>query len=378
MSSENTAFFNFKAIRFFFIFSISCIFSLRSSASDSVEYNTYPHDSIVAANPEHHETAEHGKEPFQVDKVIMEHISDAYEWHILSAGHTHVSLPLPMILYSSTRGLQVFMSSKFKDEHHNLVEYNGYKLDEHGKVMSTDPDEKIYDFSITKNVAQMLFISVILILVFTSVARAYTRNGTAAPRGMQTFFELLIVFVRDDVVKPSLGKKTGKFLPYLLTLFFFIWFLNMMGLVPGSANVTGNIAVTMVLALLTMIITNVNGNKHYWGHIFWMPGVPTWLKLSIMPLVEVLSIFTKPFALMIRLFANITAGHIIILSIVSLIFMFGEQSKGAGFGVSVISTAFGVFLFFLELLVAFIQAYIFTMLTSLFIGQAVEEHEEHH
>ncbi len=235
----------------------------------------------------------------------------------------------------------------------------------------------VYDLSITKNVASMLLAFVILLLLFTSVARAYTRRPGQTPRGLQSFMEPLILFVRDEIAKPNLGHHYARFTPYLLTLFFFIWVNNLLGLLPGAANVTGNIAVTMVLALLSLIITNINGNKSYWGHIFWPPGIPTPVKVILIP-VEIISIFTKPFALMIRLFANITAGHIIIMSILCLIFLFSENgmNAGAGFGVSFASVPFAIFLYTLELLVAAIQAFIFTMLTALFIGQAMPE--DHH
>ncbi len=384
MSSVNIRFFSPGAFKFFLTATLFVLFSALAQASsgDSAQESTTHHAAEAPAGHEasaEHGAKAHGKEPFKVDEVIMHHISDAHGWHFMTVGHTHVTLPLPVILYSSTKGFQTFMSGNFNDEHHNPVAYNGYKV-EHGHIISEDPNETIYDLSITKNVAQLLLIVTLMLLLFIPIARTYARMGKTAPKGMQNFFEIIIIFIRDEVAKPNMGKKAGKFMPYLLTLFFFIWFLNLAGLLPGSANVTGNIAVTMVLALFTLIITNVNGNKHYWSHTFNTPGVPWWLKtvVPIMPLVEMLSIFTKPFALMIRLFANITAGHIIILSIVGLIFMFGEQSIGAGYGVSVVSVAFGTFLFCLELLVALIQAYIFTMLTSLFIGQAVEDHDDHH
>jgi F-type H+-transporting ATPase subunit a len=212
-----------------------------------------------------------------------------------------------------------------------------------------------------------------MILIFTSCAKAYTRRPGLAPKGLQGFMEPIILFVKDDIVIPNIGeKKHAKFLPYLLTVFFFIWILNMIGLIPffpGSANVTGNIAVTFVLALFTLIITNVNGNKDYWKHIFAMPGLPLWL-LPIMIVVELIGVIAKPFALMIRLFANITAGHIVVLSLVSLIFVFQTLA------IAPVSVAFVLFMDVLELFVAALQAYIFTMLSALFIGLAVQEH--HH
>jgi F-type H+-transporting ATPase subunit a len=231
----------------------------------------------------------------------------------------------------------------------------------------------------------MLFGVTIIFLIFLTVGNAYRRNPNSAPSGLQSWIEPLILFLRDDVIKPSVGPKYERYMPYLLTLFFFIFTNNLLGLIPippAGANVTGNIAVTFVLALFTFVITNFSGNRDYWKHILNTPGVPAWLKLPIpiMPLVEVLGVFTKPVVLMIRLFANITAGHIVVMGFVTLIYIFAEMSAGLAYGVSVISVAFDVFITFLELLVAFIQAFIFTFLSSIYIGLAVAEHphEEHH
>ena len=226
----------------------------------------------------------------------------------------------------------------------------------------------------------MQYVWAILLVVFLNVAKAYTRRAGMAPKGLQSFIEPIILFVRDDVAKSAIGeKKYMKYMPYLLTAFFFIFLNNLLGLVPifpGGANLTGNIAVTVVLALITFIIVTVSGNKHYWHHIFAMPGVPGWV-LGILTPVEILGMFLKPFVLMIRLFANITAGHIIALSFFSLIFVFGETSAGAGYGVAIGSWAFTVFMALLELLVAFIQAYVFTFLSAMYIGAAVEEPHHH-
>jgi F-type H+-transporting ATPase subunit a len=220
-----------------------------------------------------------------------------------------------------------------------------------------------------------------LIIVFISVARAYGRRPGEAPKGLQSLMEPLIIFVRDDVVKPNLGENTQRFLPYMLTLFFFIWFANILGLIPfiANPNLTGNITVTMALSLLTFVLTNVNGSKDYWMHLIWPPGVPLWVKIILVP-IEILGIFIKPFALMIRLFANITAGHIIILSLVGLIFIFGNagESLGGGLGGALVAVPFTIFMSFLELLVGFLQAFIFVMLSSLFISLAMEKHEHHH
>jgi len=242
---------------------------------------------------------------------------------------------------------------------------------------------KPWDISITKNVTS-LFISILLILlIFLSVAKRYSNNHNRAPKGLQNWIEPIILFIRDDIAKPSLGiKYYQKFLPYLLTIFFFIFINNVMGLIPffpGGANLTGNITITMVLAIFTFVITTISGSRDYWVHMVNAPGIPWWLKLPIplMPIVEILSVFIKPFVLTIRLFANITAGHIIALGFYSLIFIFAEKSVGAAYGVSVISVAFNVFMGILELLVAFIQAYVFTLLSAIYIGMAMESHEVH-
>jgi F-type H+-transporting ATPase subunit a len=220
----------------------------------------------------------------------------------------------------------------------------------------------------------------LICVIFISIANSYKKRKGKAPKGLQSFLEPLILFIRDDVAKASIGeKKYEKYMPYLLTLFFFIFFNNLFGLVPffpGGANLTGNIAVTMVMALFTFVITTFSGNKNYWVHVFNTPGVPWWLKFPVplMPLVEVMGVFTKPFVLMVRLFANITAGHIIVLGFMSLIFIFGAMAPAIGYGVSVVSVAFSVFMLLLELLVAFIQAYVFTLLSALYFGMATEEH----
>eukprot|EP00389_Voromonas_pontica_P015387 GDKH01023992.1.p1 GENE.GDKH01023992.1~~GDKH01023992.1.p1 ORF type:complete len:256 (-),score=12.98 GDKH01023992.1:18-785(-) len=246
-----------------------------------------------------------------------------------------------------------------------------YALDEHGKlhIEGGHPhNAKPWDFSITKNVVSLFMVVVLLMLVMFSVAKFYKKNGAVAPKGLSKFMEPLIVFVRDDIAKDNIGEhKYKKYTPYLLTIFFFIWFSNMLGLIPIlGANLTGNIAVTCFLAVATLLVTIFSGNKNYWGHIFATPGVPKALLLIMIP-IEVVGVFTKPFALMIRLFANITAGHIIILALVSIIFLKGSAAWGA------LSVPMALFISVLELLVAFLQAYLFAMLSALFIGAAVEE-----
>jgi len=321
--------------------------------------------------------------------MIIEHVIDAHEWHIAEFGQTHVTIPLPVILYDNGK-IVTFMSSRF---HHGAEAYNGYKLETEGKhkgkIVKVDENNQVIendslplDFSITKNVLS-LFISVFLLCwIFLSMARKYKKNGNTAPSGFQNMVEPLIIFIRDDIAKSSIGEKRyEKYMPFLLTVFFFIFFNNLLGLIPffpGGANLTGNIAVTMVMALFTFVITTFSANKHYWKEIYNAPGVPWWLKFPIplMPLVEVIGVVTKPFVLMVRLFANITAGHIIGLGFISLIFIFGAINQWAGYGFSIVSVFFYIFMGLLELLVAFIQAYVFTLLSSLYFGMATAEHHE--
>ena len=325
-----------------------------------------------------------GEDGFNPGTFILEHIGDAYDWHILSYNGHHVSVPLPVIIYSKDLGFNVFMSSKF---HHGHDPYKGFKIASEGAhkgkiVYENRPGERpMLDISITKN-ALSLFVSVVIFLwVFLSVAKTYMRRGNQAPKGLQSWVEPVILFVRDDIARPAIGHRYKSYLPYLLTLFFFILINNIMGLIPFfpfGANVTGNIAITLILALITFIITTCSANKSYWAHIFNSPGVPIWLKIPIplMPIVELMGVFIKPFVLMIRLFANITAGHIIVIGFFCLIFLFGNMHPALGYGVSIFSVAFTVFMGFLELLVAFIQAYVFTLLSALYFGMA--KPEEHH
>lgn len=308
-----------------------------------------------------------GSEPekIKISEVILEHVKDDHVWHLTDG----LVIPLPVIVYSKERGLDIFSSGKFFDHHHNLVEYNGYRM-AHNHISLVSTGENVFDLSITKNVAMLFINATVLLLVFLSAARAYKKNKGKAPKGIQSFMEPVIIFVKDEIVKPNVGPKYERYLPYLLTLFFFVFFGNLLGLLPGAANLTGNIAVTLVLALLTFIITNFNGNRNYWGHIFWTPGVPLWLRVIILP-VEFIGVFTKPFALTIRLFVAITAGHIVILALICLTFVFHSWFVGIG-------TSFVVlFINLIELLVAGIQAYVFTMFSSLYIGMAIEEHEHH-
>ena len=336
---------------------------------------------------------EEKKKKFEAEdfsELITHHIADSHSWEFFKG----FSIPLPVILYTD-KGLDIFMSSSIphpgeshgegKKEGHGEHGKKEHKEggDAHGAVKFTHGGNKyvyahghfalagggkVMDFSITKNVAS-LFISVILLFfVFFSVSKGYKTRAGKAPRGIQSFFEPIILFVRDDIAKENIGPKYERFTPYLLTVFFFIWFNNMMGLLPGAANLTGNIAVTLVLSFITFVITTLSANKNYWAHIF-TPPVPKLLYLILVP-IEIIGMFTKPFSLMIRLFANITAGHIIMLSLFGLVFIFESWQVG------IASTAFAVFMNFLELLVAFIQAYVFTLLSASYFSTAVEEH--HH
>ncbi|WP_460925852.1 F0F1 ATP synthase subunit A [Pontibacter brevis] len=308
---------------------------------------------------------------FKPGDMITHHIADDYTWHFADGA----VLYLPVILVDKGE-LKVFSSHNFYNDNHETVPYNGYVL-EHGHIyranQAGEPLEDqsgLYDLSITKNVAS-LFISVALLFgIFLTIASRYKKNAGKAPRGIQSFFEPIIIFVRDDIAKGNIGPKYERYMPYLLTVFFFIWFNNLLGLMPGGANLTGNIAVTLILATLTLLITVFSGNKNYWKHIFATPGVPFWLAPIMIP-VELIGILTKPFSLMVRLFANITAGHIIILSLFSLIFIFQSLAVGP------LSVAFATFMNFLELFVALLQAYIFTLLSAMYIGGAVEEHHHH-
>ncbi|HMM11633.1 MAG TPA: F0F1 ATP synthase subunit A [Bacteroidales bacterium] len=344
--------------------------------------------SVVSLSQRVYAGGGNSEEGFNAGEMIVSHIVDAYEWHILSIGHTHVSIPLPVILYDEGQW-HVFSSAKF---HHGTESYKGYELATEGalkgKIVRKAADGSYirpYDFSITKNVLGLFIASALVILTFLYVARMYRRTRRHAPRGFQAILEPLIIFIRDEVIKSSIGEKYyERFAPYLLTLFFFIFFNNLMGLIPifpFGANLTGNLAVTGILALFTFMTIVIRANKNYWAHIFNTPGVPWWLKfpLPLMPIIELVGMFIKPFVLMVRLFANITAGHIIILGFISLIFVFGQSNVFAGLGISVLSVALAIFMNFVELLVAFIQAFVFTLLSAMYIGSAVEEHhhEEH-
>lgn len=324
---------------------------------------------------------------FNPTDMIMHHIGDSHGWHFLDINEKPITLPLPVILYTES-GLVTFMSSEF---HHDtdakvVVERDGKRfVNSHEKIYQLNEGEtevifdeshhvvngvRPLDLSITKNVAAIFLSIILMFIIFMRLAKHYKKSDLA-PKGFNNMMETLVIFVRDEIARPQIGeKKFMKFMPFLLTVFFFIWITNLLGLLPGAANVTGNISVTIALGLVTLFLILINGTTDYWKHVFWMPGIPSWVK-PILAVVEVLGVFIKPIALMIRLFANITAGHIIILSLIGLIFILEST------GVAGISVPFALFISVLELLVAFLQAFIFTMLSALFIGMAVEEHEHH-
>lgn len=318
---------------------------------------------ISSAAQEGH--GEESGEKLNVSELIIHHVLDDHVWHFADGFVLH----LPIIVYSRENGLDIFSSANFYDEHHNIVPYKGYKLD-HNHIFLADSGKPVLDLSITKNVAMLFINAALLLFVFLNVAKSYRRNKGKSPRGLQSFFEPVILFVRDEIARPNIGHHYERYFPYLLTLFFFILFGNLLGLVPGSGNLTGNIAVTMVLAIITFIITNVSGNRNYWAHIFWTPGLPFVLR-PIIFLVEVIGVFTKPISLMVRLFVAITAGHIVLLSLIALTFVFGSYWVGLG------STVIVLFITLIEILVAAIQAYVFTLFSALYIGMATAEHEHH-
>jgi F-type H+-transporting ATPase subunit a len=389
---------------------------------DHADHEGHDHDDHSAC------ACGHEEDEFLVAPTAFHHIGDANSFHVWG----DIYIPLPCILYSADNGWNTFMSSKFHPHHHGNGELaiDRYVL-AHGAVMRiADPsfpmgEQKLecvtqmehgdeshavvmydgvcyelegkstldygvfgggftsyYDFSITKNVFTMVIVLLGLFLFFRSIAKAYGKRKGMAPKGAQGFMEPIILFIQDEVAKPFLGDKYDKYLPFLLSIFFFILGLNLIGQIPffpGSANVTGNLGVTFVLAMFTFFVVNLNGNRHYWEHIFWMPGVPAWVKTIVTP-VEFLGLFIKPFTLMLRLFANITAGHIVLVAFVGLIFIFGESGKSVGGASLGAATAvpLTMFMMAIELLVAVIQAFVFTLLTASYIGAAIEEHHYDH
>lgn len=321
-----------------------------------------------------------------IKEVILDHIGDAYEWHIMTWGDHHISIPLPVIVFSQERGFHTFLSHKL----HHGESYNGFYLategDHKGKVVETlstgETVRPVIDLSLTKIAASILINSLLLVSIILFVSRWYSRRSASddAPRGFVGMIEMLIVMVYDGIIKPSVGKDYERYAPYLLTAFFFIFLSNLMGLIPifpGGANVTGNIAITLVLAICTFLAVNLFGTREYWREILW-PDVPIWMKcpIPLMPVIEIFGLFTKPFALTVRLLANIMAGHSVILALVCIIFVTHSMGALLGGSMTVVSLLFCTFMNVLELLVAFIQAYVFTMLSAVFIGMSRVEHHE--
>ncbi len=382
--------FSNKSLQFITVLIIACMpfISVANPATDSIHTAT----TSVKEEADHSEANAHAEsaEPkdikTEISEFIAHHLMDSYDFNLMAykgadGKQHHIGFPLPVILFDN--GLQLFSSAKFHNEH-EIAESNGnfYKL-HHGKiykVFSADGaltlDEKHHatnpkplDFSITKNVFMIFVVALIMFLLFRGLAKSYAKNNSIAS-GVGRFFEPIVLYVRDEIAIPNIGEKHyKKYMSYLLTIFFFVWFLNIFGLTPLGINVTGNIAVTACLALITFLITTFTAKKDYWGHIFWMPGVPVLMKFVLAP-IELLGTIIKPFSLMIRLYANIVAGHIVLMSLIGLMFIF---KSWLGSSLSFL-LSFAISL--IEILVALLQAYIFTMLSALYFGSAVEEH--HH
>lgn len=324
------------------------------------------------------------KEGLDVGETIMDHVLDSHQWHIVSTARFHVIIPLPVIVYSEQSGWHCFLSNKILNKENQS--FRGFSIPGDGpykgKLIESSPDGTITrpaDLSITKNVLAIFISMGLMLWMFISSARRYGKNPKSAPAGLQNLLEIFILFVQDNIARPSLGEKRYRaYLPWLLTVFFFILINNFLGIIPffpGGANLTGNITITLFLALITFFVTQFSGNRHYWLDIFNAPGVPWYLKVPVplLPFVELLGVFIKPFVLTLRLFANITAGHIIVLGFMMMIIIFGEKNPWAGFGVSPVSVIFSIFMNMLEILVAFIQAYVFTLLSALYVGFATAE-----
>lgn len=307
-----------------------------------------------------------------IAKLIFGHVNDAYEWHIFSIGNFNAAIHLPVLLYSPTNGFSAFSSSKFENEA-TPGHYEGYHI-EGGNRIVADNGSKVYDFSLTKSVVAMFLAVILMLWLFISASNKYKKRGVdKAPSGMQNAVEVCVSFVRDDIAKPALGIHYRRFMPLLLSLFFFVWITSMLGLIPGGANLTGNIAVTCLLACVSFVVMLFTSKKHFWSHMFNPPGMPVFVKV-ILIIIEPISLLIKPTALMIRLFANMLAGHIVLICFVLLIFIFADLNVYIGSGFSIISVVLSTFSMLIELLVAAIQAYIFAFLTAIFVSQMIEEH----
>jgi F-type H+-transporting ATPase subunit a len=354
------------------------------------------HNNVDGDESQMHAGEQVQKKAFNASEMIMHHVSDAHEIHFFGEGENSVAVYLPIII-KTKEGWKFFSSSNFYHnpvvvaEHGEIIEYYQYEdyilfhehiyyaneegglTLEHGHATNEAP----FDMSITKNVTGIFISMIVLFFILSATLKGYKKNVGHAPKGIQSFMEPIILFVKDDIILPSFNgdkDRAAKFTPYLLTTFFFIWVSNVLGLIPfiGGFNITGTISITLVLAMFVFFITTFRGNKHYWGHILWPAGVPIFVKIILVP-IEIASIFIKPTVLMVRLTANIMAGHIIILAFVSLILIFGYQSAAAGYGVGFGSTIFMVFMYLIELLVAFLQAYVFTLLASIYFGDATQK-----
>ncbi len=377
-----------KARFLLFTIVVMVIFSaVMTSSNVFSQHDDSSHNKVEMIKEEVHEGE------LDAGKMIIEHLIDSHEWHLWTYQGHHVSIPLPVFLIHNGE-FYVFWSNKLAHGH----QHNGFYLEHEGEnkgkiiravqhgmidyeIIAVENSKTLpIDLSITKNVLAIFISSILLIIIFTSMSKAYRKREGKAPKGMQSLLEPIIIFIRDDIARSSIGEKRyERYMPFLLTVFFFIFLNNLMGIVPffpGGANVTGNIAVTGVMAVFTFLITIFSGNRAYWGHIINAPGVPWWLKFPfpLMPIVEIMGMFTKPLVLMIRLFANITAGHTIILGFISLIFIFGNINAYVGLAGTLFAVPFAIFMSLLELLVAFIQAYVFTLLSALYFGMAIEEH----
>lgn len=327
-----------------------------------------------------HQTANSGE--FDVAGTLFHHVLESHNWHLADipmgdGKYYALSIPLPWIVYNPQTGLEIFFLPGHTEEEVNQAALaRGYEV-HHEKLMYAggQPGRPVLDLSISKTALQMIIVAILMFVLFRRIALRYQNNPGSAPQGLQSFFEPIIIMVRDDIAKASLQDKYERFMPYLLTLFFFIWFSNLFGLTPLNSNIAGNISITAALAVLTFLITNFNGTRDYWEHIFWTPGVPLGIKFILIP-IEIVGVFTKPFSLAIRLFANIIAGHFMVLSLICLIFILGKggQSLAGATGILPVSFAFSIFIMSLEFLVAVIQAFVFTLLTAVFIGQALESH----
>lgn len=368
-------------LKYIFLALFSLVFAINPALANT---DTVANEGIMLINEKNIAHEEVEKEETDIVETILHHVSDANENHLGTMGHTHLTIPLPCILINkATKKVSFFMSSAFHHAPEGIID--GYKM-EHSRVVDaqTGKRDTFYDLSITKNVFNMLIGFVLLTILFFVIKSSYEKRKGQAPKGAQSFMEPIIDFLIDDIVVKNIGTNYKKYLPFLLSVFFFILINNLLGLVPflGSINSSGNISFTMALALCSLLVINLNGTKDYWGHIFAMPGVPKWVLVILTP-IELLGVILKPAVLMLRLFGNIIGGHITVLSIVSLIFIMGKMGQSMGGAAAGGAVAFPILLFVnaLELFVAFLQAYVFTLLTAVFIGAAIEEHhhaEEHH